>query len=76
MQVRGAYAVHFHRTGDNEGSYVKDCAVYKSYYRCLTLHETNKVSVTNNVAFDVTGAAHACMRAALARPLVSAVKLH
>ena len=66
--MRGAYPIHFHRTGDNEGSYVKDCAIYKSFYRCLTLHETNKVTVTDNVGFDVTGAARAMQGHALCNP--------
>lgn len=47
--------MHFHRTGDNAESFVQDCAFYRSFYRCVTIHETNKVTVSENVAFDITG---------------------
>lgn len=56
MQIIDAYPVHYHMTGDNINSFVKDCAFYRSFYRCVTIHQTNKVTVSENVAFDITGA--------------------
>jgi hypothetical protein len=36
-------------------NYVQDCVVYKSYYRCATLHGTNYARLSRNVAFDAHG---------------------
>jgi hypothetical protein len=37
------------------GNYVKDCAVHKSFYRCVSIHGTHDVNVSRNVAYDVEG---------------------
>ncbi len=35
LNVLGAYPFHFHMVGWVSGdSYIKDCAVYNSFYRC------------------------------------------
>jgi hypothetical protein len=34
---------------------VKDSSFYRSFYRCISIHGTNGVTVSENVAYDVTG---------------------
>mmetsp|Transcript_4538 Transcript_4538/g.8387 ORF Transcript_4538/g.8387 Transcript_4538/m.8387 type:complete len:133 (+) Transcript_4538:2553-2951(+) len=49
-------AIHFHILGDNcPGCYFKDSSVHESYYRCISVHATNGITVSENVAYDVTG---------------------
>ena len=51
----GRYAVHYHVNGDMTGSYVKECAIHKSFNRAVNIHATNHVLVEGNVAFDIMG---------------------
>jgi len=52
----GRYPIHFHILGDNcPGCYFKDSSVHESYYRCISVHATNGITVSENVAYDVTG---------------------
>jgi hypothetical protein len=54
--VLGRYPMHFHVLGDAcPGCYVKDSSIHESYYRCISIHGTNGVTVSENVAYDVTG---------------------
>lgn len=48
--------MHFHVLGDLcPGCYLKDSSIHESYYRCISIHGTNGVTVSENVAYDVTG---------------------
>jgi hypothetical protein len=52
----GRYPFHLHlvnRSGVN--SYIRDSAVWKSYYRCVSVHGTWGAEVSSNVAHDVIG---------------------
>jgi len=51
----GRYPIHFHELGDCPSCYFKDSSVHRSYYRCISIHGTNDMLVTENVAYDVTG---------------------
>jgi hypothetical protein len=54
--LQGRYPVHFHLLGDScRDCYVKDSSFYRSFYRCISIHGTNGVTVSENVAYDVTG---------------------
>ena len=54
--VLGRYPMHFHLLGDGcPGCFLKDSSIHESYYRCISVHATNGVTVSENVAFDVTG---------------------
>jgi len=54
--VLGRYPIHFHILGNGcEGCYFRDSSVHRSYYRCISLHGTNGMVVSENVAYDVTG---------------------
>lgn len=37
---------------------MQDCSVWKSFYRCLSVHATNKLRISGNVAFDITGSCY------------------
>jgi len=63
----GRYPIHFHMLGNLTAAsagkfWVSDCAVHRSYFRCLTIHGTsgagsldNGVTLTKNVGFDIIG---------------------
>ncbi|KAG1656076.1 hypothetical protein FOA52_005738 [Chlamydomonas sp. UWO 241] len=52
----GFYPFHFHQVGwVNGDSYVTDCAVYNSFYRCFAVHGTHNLLLKDNVAFHAAG---------------------
>ena len=53
----GRYPLHFHVMGAQGGarSYMRDSSVHRSYYRCVSLHGTSYATISQNVAYDVTG---------------------
>ena len=53
----GRYAIHFHLNGWMDDSYVKKCAIHKSFNRAVNIHGTNYVTIEQNVAFDIMGGA-------------------
>ena len=40
---------------DYSGCYLKDSSIHHSFYRCVSIHGTNNITMTENVAYDVTG---------------------
>ena len=50
----GRYPVHFHLSDDSP-SIVSDNAIVQSNQRCIVVHNTNGVTVDNNVAHDTSG---------------------
>mmetsp|Transcript_17779 Transcript_17779/g.35766 ORF Transcript_17779/g.35766 Transcript_17779/m.35766 type:complete len:1390 (-) Transcript_17779:60-4229(-) len=53
--VLGRYPMHFHLLGDCPTCYLKDSSIHRSYYRCVSIHASHLTTVSENVAFDVTG---------------------
>jgi len=54
--VIGRYPMHFHLLGNScSDCYFRDSSVHRSFYRCVSIHGTNFLDVSENVAFDVTG---------------------
>ncbi|KAN0031855.1 hypothetical protein ACTFIV_005722 [Dictyostelium citrinum] len=53
--IKARYPLHYHLGKVLKNSYISDCSVTNSYYRCYTIHGTNNVTLTRNVAFDVSG---------------------
>lgn len=53
--VLGRYPMHFHLLKDCPECYFRDSSIHRSYYRCVSIHGTNYVTVSENVAFDVSG---------------------
>lgn len=51
----GKYPFHFHAMGPAPTSFVKDCSIVNSYYRCVAIHQTNNTQTLRNVAFNATG---------------------
>lgn len=55
QQILGRYPIHFHMSGDVDGSVVRNNAVVDSNQRCYVIHGTHRVRVENNVAFGSFG---------------------
>ena len=52
----GRYPMHFHLLGNScEGCYFRESSIHKSFYRCISIHATHNLTVTENVGYDVTG---------------------
>ncbi len=52
----GRYPIHWHLVQDaGEGQYVRDSSFHRSFYKCVTIHGTNKVLASRNTAYDVIG---------------------
>jgi PKD repeat protein len=64
--ILGRYPIHWHRLsyrddgttiGDATGHYVRNSTINVSTNRCVTIHATNGLEVSNNVCYDVIGQA-------------------
>jgi hypothetical protein len=53
--VLGRYPMHFHLIGQSPQSYVRDCAVHRSFFRCYAIHGSHNITLTENVGFDAIG---------------------
>ena len=53
--ILGRYPMHFHLLGRGSRGYLKDSSIFRSFYRCVSIHGTYGVTVSENVAFDVVG---------------------
>eukprot|EP00117_Sycon_ciliatum_P036091 scpid3682/ scgid27229/ Fibrocystin-L; Polycystic kidney and hepatic disease 1-like protein 1; Protein D86 len=51
----GRYPIHFHRLGNVHSSFVKGCSVYHTFNRAIVIHETNYLTLQDNVVYDVLG---------------------
>ncbi len=52
----GKYPFHFHLDGVMpDGTYLRDCSVVDSHFRCVTIHGTHNVVVQGNVAYNNIG---------------------
>eukprot|EP00741_Cyanophora_paradoxa_P015378 tig00020876_g14844.t1 len=54
----GRYAIHFHMMGDTTQSYVRSCAIHRSWNRAVAVHGVNRLRVTRNVAYRIEGHAY------------------
>lgn len=54
----GRYPIHFHLAGDVSGSYVRGCAVHRTFNRAVTVHGVDNLLVERNVAYDILGHAY------------------
>ncbi|CAJ0942299.1 unnamed protein product [Ranitomeya imitator] len=62
QQVMGSYPVHFHLCGDvdevgghDPGTYVKGLSIHHSFSRCVTVHATNGLLITDTIGYDTLG---------------------
>ena len=51
----GRYPIHFHISGDVDGSYVKGCSIHHSFNRAVTMHGINNLVVERNVFYNAKG---------------------
>lgn len=52
----GRYPIHYHVLANGcSDCYFRDSSVHESYYRCISIHGTHNLTVSENVAYDVTG---------------------
>lgn len=49
------YPIHFHMDGNAPESYLRRSAIHHSFNRCVTIHGTNKLTVSGNVCYDHAG---------------------
>ena len=52
--VLGKYPFHFHMMGPSPTSFVRDCTIWNSYFRCIAIHATNNTQALRNVVFNAT----------------------
>ncbi|XP_066276424.1 fibrocystin-L-like [Branchiostoma lanceolatum] len=53
----GRYPIHSHLNGDMSSSYVRGCAIHRSFNRAVTMHGTHNLLVERNVVFNIMGGA-------------------
>ncbi|XP_035685638.1 fibrocystin-L-like [Branchiostoma floridae] len=53
----GRYPIHSHLNGDMSNSYVRGCAIHRSFNRAVTMHGTHNLLVERNVVFNIMGGA-------------------
>ena len=51
----GRYPIHFHLEGDVSQSYVKGCAIHRSFNRAVTMHGVHNLVVERNVIYNIRG---------------------
>eukprot|EP00007_Cunea_sp_BSH-02190019_P009900 CAMPEP_0174228976 /NCGR_PEP_ID=MMETSP0417-20130205/58_1 /TAXON_ID=242541 /ORGANISM="Mayorella sp, Strain BSH-02190019" /LENGTH=3668 /DNA_ID=CAMNT_0015306471 /DNA_START=321 /DNA_END=11327 /DNA_ORIENTATION=- len=54
----GRYPVHFHMIGAVHQSYVRGCAIHRTYNRAVTIHGVRHLRVERNVVYDNMGHAY------------------
>ena len=55
LHIPGRYPIHFHLSGDVSGSYVRGCAIHRTFNRAVTVHGVSGLVVEHNVANDIMG---------------------
>jgi hypothetical protein len=53
--IKARYPFHWHLVGDAPGQYIENSSVHESYNRCVTVHQTNRTRVADNVCHDFIG---------------------
>lgn len=50
----GKYPFHFHAMGPSPASFIKDCSIVNSFFRCIAIHQTNDTTALRNVVYNAT----------------------
>jgi len=53
--ILGRYPFHYHLADSSPSSFIQDSAINRSFFRCIAVHGTNNVRVSQNVAYDAIG---------------------
>ncbi|KAK7084669.1 Fibrocystin-L [Halocaridina rubra] len=51
----GRYPLHFHLVGRVNSSYIRGCAVHRTYNRAVTIHAANYLTIERNVVYNNMG---------------------
>jgi hypothetical protein len=54
----GRYPMHWHLANDRANDFIRNSSIHSSFQRAVVVHGTNKVTVEDNVAFDITNHAY------------------
>ena len=56
-QVKKAYRhpIHFHMSGDVDGSIVANNVIREAFYKCIVVQGTNNLLIADNIAYDTMG---------------------
>jgi len=57
--VLGRYPIHFHKSGDSRLSLISKNLIINSNQRCIFIHNTNYVTIDDNVAYNTAGHCYA-----------------
>lgn len=60
LGILGRYPIHYHHSGDKSSNpgvdyYFSHSTVWKAFQRCLSIHNTNGVAITEVAAYDIMG---------------------
>lgn len=51
----GRYPIHFHLVGNHPNSWVRDVSIHRSVFRCVTIHGSHGISISDSVMFSNPG---------------------
>jgi hypothetical protein len=51
----GRYPIHFHMSGNVQGSYIRNNAIHQTYNRGVTIHGVYYLAIQNNVIYNSMG---------------------
>jgi hypothetical protein len=51
----GRYPIHFHLSGNVNGSYIRNNAIHQTYNRGITIHGVHYLTIQNNVVYNSMG---------------------
>jgi hypothetical protein len=54
----GRYPFHWHLAGDASGQFIVSSSIVDSYHRAVTIHQTDRALVKDNVAYNILGHAY------------------
>ncbi|XP_067656207.1 inactive cell surface hyaluronidase CEMIP2-like [Haliotis asinina] len=55
QEFPGSYPIHFHMCDDVNGTWVRNNSIHHSLARCVTIHGTDSLEVSNNTCYDHLG---------------------
>ena len=55
LNVLARYPFHWHLNKVSPDSSISDCSVHDSYWRCITIHGSDNVTLSRNVGFNISG---------------------
>jgi hypothetical protein len=53
--IMARYPMHWHIVGNAQNQFIKNSSIHRSFQRCLTIHRTDNVLVSNNSCYNIKG---------------------